>query len=258
MTMNEMQRLLSFVRRAADDYNMIDEGDRIAVGVSGGKDSLALLETLCEMRRFYPKRYEVVALTVDMGFDRAGLGECDFSEVEELCRRLHVEYKIVRTDIANIIFNTRKETSPCSLCAKMRRGALHVAAKEAGCNKVALGHHYDDAVETFMLNLFFEGRLGCFSPKSFLTRREITVIRPLLYARERDVEYFARKRSLPVVKSPCPEDHATEREKMKLLLRSLEKENKGLSHRIFHAMCDAEIDGFRLFGRYPDAGKIDE
>ena len=258
LTMNEMKRLLSFVRRAVDDYNMIEDGDRIAVGVSGGKDSLALLETLAEMRRFYPKKYEVVAVSIDMGFERAGFGPCDFSEVKELARRLHVEYKIVSTDIANIIFNTRKESSPCSLCAKMRRGALHLAAKEAGCNKVALGHHYDDAVETFMLNLFFEGRLGCFSPVSYLTRRDVTVIRPLLYARESDVSYFARKRNLPVVTSPCPEDHATEREKMKELIRSLEKENKGLSHRIFHAMCDKGIDGFRLAGRYPDAGKIDE
>ena len=258
MTMNEMKRLLSFVRRAVDDYNMIEEGDRIAVGISGGKDSLTLLETLAEMRRFYPKKYEVVAVTVDMGFEKAGFGKCDFSEVAELARRLHVEYRIIPTDIANIIFNTRKEASPCSLCAKMRRGALHVGAKEAGCNKVALGHHYDDAVETFMLNLFFEGRLGCFSPVSYLTRRDVTVIRPLIYARESDVQYFTRKRALPIVKSPCPEDHATEREKMKMLIKSLEKENKGLSHRIFHAMCQSEIDGFRLFGRYPDAGKVEE
>lgn len=258
LTMNEMKRLLSFVRRAVDDYNMIEDGDRIAVGISGGKDSLTLLSALAEMRRFYPKKYEVVAITVDMGFSRAGLGECDFSEVKELCRRLKVEYRIVPTDIANIIFNTRKEQSPCSLCAKMRRGALHAAAKESGCNKVALGHHYDDAVETFMLNLFFEGRLGCFSPVSYLTRRDVTVIRPLLYARESDVQYFTRRRSLPVVTSPCPEDHATEREKMKTLIKSLEKENKGLSHRIFHAMCDAKLDGFRLAGRYPDAGETED
>ena len=257
MTMNEMKRLLSFVRRAVDDYSMIDDGDRIAVGISGGKDSLTLLMALAELRRFYPKKFEVVAITVDMGFEGAGFGKCDFSEVAELARRLHVEYRIVKTDIAKIIFDVRQESNPCSLCAKMRRGSLHAEAVAAGCNKVALGHHYDDAVETFIMNLFFEGRLGCFSPVSYLSRRDITVIRPLLYATEKDVEYFARRRTLPIVKSPCPEDKATERENVKQLLTTLEKENRGLKHRIFHAICSGNIDGFKLSGRYPDAGPID-
>ena len=258
MTMNEMKRLLSFVRRAADDYDMISDGDRIAVGISGGKDSLTLLETLAEMRRFYPKKYEVVAITVDMGFEKAGFGSCDFSEIRELCRRLKVEYRVVSTDIAKIIFDVRKESNPCSLCAKMRRGCLHAAAVEHGCNKVALGHHFDDAVETFMLNLFFEGRLGCFSPKSYLSNRKITLIRPLLYATEKDVSYFANRRELPIIKSLCPEDKTTERENMKNLLREIERTNKGLRHRIFGAMCKSGIDGFKLTGRYPDAGKIEE
>ena len=152
--MNEMKRLLSFVRRAVDDYALIDEGDRIAVGVSGGKDSLALLAALAEMRRFYPKKFEVVAITIDMGFEGG-----DFSPIENYCRELNVEYKVVKTDIAKIIFEVRKEPNPCSLCAKMRRGSLHAAAQEMNCNKVALGHHWDDAIETFMMNLFFEGRL---------------------------------------------------------------------------------------------------
>ncbi len=251
--MNEMKRLLSFTRRAVDDYGMIDEGDRIAVGVSGGKDSLTLLATLAEMRRFYPKKYEVVAVTVDMGFE----GQ-DFSPVREFCDSIGVEYRIVPTDIAKIIFEVRKEPNPCSLCAKMRRGSLHAEAQAARCNKVALGHHYDDAVETFMMNLFFEGRLGCFSPVTYLSNRKLTLIRPLLYAQEKDILYFTRKRALPVIKSPCPEDHATERENMKILLRNLEKDNDGLRHRIFHAMCKGEIDGFKTAGRYPDAGKIDE
>lgn len=250
--MNEMKRLLSFVRRAVNDYNMIDDGDKIAVGISGGKDSLALLSALAEMRRFYPKRYDVVAITVDMGFDGS-----DFSQIELFCRELGVEYRVVKTDIAKIIFDVRKESNPCSLCAKMRRGSLHAEAQAAGCNKVALGHHFDDAVETFMMNLFFEGRLGCFSPKSFLSNRKITLIRPLLYATEKDVLYFTNKRSLPVVKSLCPEDHATERENMKNLLSQLERGNRGLKHRIFNAMCKGEIDGFKPCGRYPDAGKID-
>ncbi len=251
--MNEMKRMLSFVRRAVDDYNMIEDGDRIAVGISGGKDSLALLSTLSEMRRFYPKKYELVAITVDMGFQGS-----DFSEVEELCRRLHIKYIIEKTDIAKIIFDVRKEANPCSLCAKMRRGSLHLAAVNAGCNKVALGHHYDDAVETFMMNLFFEGRLGCFSPKSYLSNRQITLIRPMLYATEKDVQYFVRRRALPVVTSLCPEDHATERENMKKLLSELERTNKGIKHRIFGAMCKGEIDGFKLTGRYPDAGKLED
>jgi len=251
--MNEMKRMLSFVRRAVDDYDMIEDGDKIAVGISGGKDSLTLLETLAALRRFYPKRFELVAITIDMGFEGS-----DFSAVKEYCDGLEVEYRVVKTDIATIIFDVRKESNPCSLCAKMRRGALHLAATEAGCNKVALGHHYDDAVETFMMNLFFEGRLGCFSPVTYLSNRDITLIRPLIYAKEKDVEYFVRKRPVPVVTSLCPEDHATERENIKNLLSELERNNKGLKHRIFNAMCKAEIDGFRPCGRYPDAGEIPE
>lgn len=251
--MNEMKRMLSFVRRAVDDYGMIEEGDKIAVGISGGKDSLTLLSALAELRRFYPKKFDIVAITVDMGFEGS-----DYSEIEEFCRRIKVEYRIVKTEIAKIIFDVRKEKNPCSLCAKMRRGSLHKEAVDSGCNKVALGHHYDDAVETFMMNLFFEGRLGCFSPVSYLSNRQITLIRPMIYATEKDVMYFVRKRPLPIMTSLCPEDHATERENMKNLLSELEKGNKGLKHRIFHAMCAHEIDGFKECGRYPDAGKIEE
>ncbi|MBE6634824.1 MAG: tRNA 2-thiocytidine(32) synthetase TtcA [Ruminococcaceae bacterium] len=249
--MNELKRMLSFVRRAVDDYGMIEEGDVIAVGISGGKDSLALLETLAEMRRFYPKKYEVKAVTVDMGFP-----EVDYSGIAAFCEKFGVEYKVVNTDIAKIIFDVRKEPNPCSLCAKMRRGSLHAAAQELGCNKVALGHHFDDVVETFMMNLFFEGRLGCFSPMSYLSNRKITLIRPMIYATEKDVIYFARRRELPIVKSPCPEDHNTERENMKKLLADIERGNKGLKHRIFRALCKGEIDGFSVKGRYPDAGEI--
>ena len=251
--MNEMKRLLSFVRRAVDDYALIDEGDRIAVGVSGGKDSLTLLATLADLRRFYPKKFDIVAITVDMGFEGG-----DFTPIVDFCKEIGVEYIIEKTEIARIIFDVRQESNPCSLCAKMRRGCLHAAAVNAGCNKVALGHHYDDAVETFMMNLFFEGRLGCFSPKSYLSNRKITLIRPLLYATEKDVQYYTRHKELPVITSLCPEDHATERENMKKLLSELERTNKGLKHRIFHAMCKSEIDGFKLSGRYPDAGDIDE
>ena len=239
--MSAMRRMLSYVRRAVDEYNMIEDGDRIAVGVSGGKDSLTLLEVLSQMRIFYPKKYEIVAITVDMGFESV-----DYSEIKEFCRRINVEYIIEKTEIAKIIFDIRKEPNPCSLCAKMRRGSLHSAAQAAGCNKVALGHHFDDAVETFMMNLFFEGRLGCFSPKSYLSNRKLGLIRPMIYATEKDVKYFVSRRTLPIFVNPCPEDHATEREKMKNLLASLERENKGVKHRIFNAMCKGEIDGWKL------------
>lgn len=238
--MKELQHLLSFARRAVDDYRMIEDGDRIAVGVSGGKDSLALLTTLAELRRFYPKSYDLVAVTVDMGLE--GM---DFTPVAAYCQQLGISYIRTETEIAKVIFDVRKESNPCSLCAKMRRGALHQAAVEAGCNKVALGHHFDDAVETFMLNLFFEGRLGCFSPTTYLSNRDIHLIRPLIYAQEKDVAYFVRHADLPIVTSTCPEDHATERENMKKLLREWESNNKGLRHRIFSAMCRAELDGYR-------------
>jgi len=237
--MNGSKRLLSYVRRAAEDYKMITDGDVIAVGVSGGKDSLSLLYALAMMRRFYPEKYEVKAISVDMGFDGA-----DFSAIEAFCEKLNVEFIKVPTEISKIIFDIRKESNPCSLCAKMRRGALHSAAKENGCNKVALGHHFDDVVETFMLNLFYEGRIGAFRPVTYLSRTEITVIRPLIYMPEKDIRYFAQNENLPVMKSPCPADGNTEREKMKQLLRTLDRENRGLRYRIFGAIQRAGIDGF--------------
>ena len=242
----DMRRVLSYVRRAADDYEMIREGDRIAVGVSAGKDSLTLLCALAEMRRFYPKKYEVVAITVDMGFPGA-----DFSAVAALCESLNVPYRVVKTDISTIIFDIRKEKNPCSLCAKMRRGALHNAAKEMGCAAVALGHHFDDVVDTFMLNLFFEGRIGCFQPVTYLTRVELRLIRTLLYMPEKDVRYFANKEKLPVVKSPCPADGNTERAEMKQLLTDLEHRYKGLRYRLFGAIQRGEVDGFKPAGRLP-------
>ena len=242
--MENIKRVLSFTRRAIDDYKMISAGDKIAVGISGGKDSLTLLCALAQLRRFYPEPFELVAITVNMGLE--GM---DFSAVAELCRRLDVPYHTVPTEIYKIIFEVRKEANPCALCAKMRRGALHTAAKELGCNKVALGHHFDDVVETFMLNLFFEGRLGCFQPVTYLSRMDIHLIRPMIYMPEKDVKYFTNKVGLPIVKSTCPADGATEREEMKKLLSTLERENKGLRYRIFGAIQRGGIDGFREIGR---------
>ena len=245
--MENMKRLLSYTRRAIDDYSMIEEGDKIAVGVSAGKDSLTLLCAMAYLRRFYPKKFELIAITIDMGFE----GGMDFTPIKELCEKLDVPYHIVPTEISKIIFDVRKESNPCSLCAKMRRGALHTAAKELGCTSVALGHHFDDVVETFMLNLFFEGRLGCFSPVTYLSRVGIKLIRPMLYMPEKDVKEFTNKNELPVISSPCPADKTTERENMKQLLHNLERENKGLRYRIFGAITRGELDGFR------DAGRMD-
>ena len=242
--MEGTKRILSFTRRALDDYGMIRPGDKIAVGVSAGKDSLTLLCALAQLKRFYPKKFELVAITVDMGFDGA-----DFSEIKRLCEELNVEYHIVPTQISKIIFDVRKEKNPCSLCAKMRRGALYNYAKQIGCSSVALGHHFDDVVETFMLNLFYEGRIGCFQPITYLSNTDITLIRPMIYMPEKDVRYFASKNELPVVKSPCPADGNTEREEMKQLLHRLEQKNKGLRYRIFGAIQRGEVDGFKLMGR---------
>ena len=237
--MEHIKRILSYTRRALDDYGMLSPGDKVAVGVSAGKDSLTLLCAMAELRRFYPIPFELIAITIDMGFE--GM---DFSPIQKLCDELNVPYHIVPTEISHIIFDIRKEKNPCSLCAKMRRGALHNAAKDLGCNTVALGHHFDDAVETLMLNLFFEGRIGCFSPVSYLSRTEIKLIRPLLYLPEKDVRYFAGKANLPVVKSPCPADGNTQREEIKRLLNELDRKHNGLRYRIFGALQRGEIDGF--------------
>lgn len=236
-----MQKILSAVRKAVDEYGMIETGDRIAVGISGGKDSLLLLLALKELQRFYPKSFEVMGISIDMGFD--GM---DYSPIQRLCDEIGVSYQVVKTDIAEIIFDLRKEPNPCSLCAKLRRGALNDAAKAAGCNKVALGHHHDDAVETFMMNLIYEGRIGCFSPVTYLDRTDVTVIRPMLYLTESEVRRIEKSVFLPVVKNKCPADGHTKREYVKNLLHDLEQEVQGTKVRIQHAMEKAELDGWKL------------
>ena len=243
--MDNIKRVLSYTRRAVDDYSMIEDGDRVAVGISGGKDSLTLLCALADLRRFYPKKFDLCAITVDMGFSTP----MDFSPIRELCDKLEVPYHVTPTEIAKIIFDVRKESNPCSLCAKMRRGVLHNTAKELGCNRVALGHHFDDVVDTFMLNLFFEGRLGCFQPVTYLSRADLHLIRPMIYMPEKDVRYFAAKAELPVIKSPCPADGNTERAEISKLLADLDRQHKGLRYRIFGAIQRAGIDGFREMGR---------
>lgn len=236
-----MKKILSYLRRAVDDYSMIDDGDKIAVGVSGGKDSIALMLALNSLKRFYPKKFELVAITVSMGFENT-----DFSPIFNLCEREKIEYVIEETKIGEIVFNVRKETNPCSLCSKMRSGALNDAAIRLGCNKVALGHHYDDVVETFFMSLFKEGRINCFSPVTYLDRMKITKIRPMIYLPEKEITYFINKNTLPIVKNPCPADGNTTRQYMKELILSLEKENKRLKQQIFHAVKTSEIKGWKI------------
>lgn len=236
-----LQQVLSYVRRAIDDYEMIEEGDRIAVGISGGKDSLTLLYALHGLRRFYPKRFDIHAVTVDLGFRNLNL-----DEIKALCKKLELEYTVVETDIAQVIFQERKESNPCSLCAKMRKGALNQAMKDAGCGKVAYAHHKDDVVETMLMSLIFEGRFHTFAPVTFLDRTEITVIRPLIYMNEADVIGFVNKHDVPVVKSPCPADGYTKREYVKDLLRRLNQENPGVKERMFAAIQGGCIKGWEL------------
>ncbi|MDL2288773.1 tRNA 2-thiocytidine(32) synthetase TtcA, partial [Oscillospiraceae bacterium OttesenSCG-928-F05] len=211
-----MRRLLSYVRRAVDDYHMIPEGARVAVGISGGKDSLLLLTALKGLSRFHPSGFSLVGITVDMGFP--GM---DFAPVRAFCEAEEIPYDIVETRIGDVVFDVREETNPCSLCAKMRRGALHDRAKALGCSHVALGHHRDDAVETFLMSLIFEGRMHCYRPVTWLSRREVTVIRPLLYLPESEAEALARALRLPVVASTCPMDGKSRREEVKQLLETL-------------------------------------
>lgn len=231
------QKLYSYVRKAVEDFNMINDGDKIAVGISGGKDSLALLYALSGLRRFYPHKFELVAITVDLGF-----GIQDFEKIKQYCKDLNVEYYILKTEIADIVFNERKETNPCSLCAKMRKGSLNDKAKELGCNKIAYAHHKDDMIETMFLSLIYEGRFHCFSPVTYLDRMDLTVIRPLMYVPEIDVIGFTNKYNLPVAKSKCPVDGHTRREYVKNLVKQLVEENPGCKERFFTAILSGCFD----------------
>lgn len=236
-----MKKLLSLTHAAVDKYNMIEAGDKIAVGVSGGKDSLALLYALAKLRDFYPKPFSLVAITLDYQFN--GIAE-DYTAIEALCKKLQVEYIVRRTNLWEVIFKTRKEKNPCSLCAKMRRGLLHDTAVANGCNKVALGHHLDDAAETFLMNLLNGGKIGCFSPVSYLSNKKLYLIRPLIFAYEKDVAAAARRANLPVVKSRCPMDKVSNRQNMKELLKSLEKDYPAVRKKIVGALERSHIDNW--------------
>ena len=234
-----MKKIISRVRKAVEDYDMIADGDRVAVGVSGGKDSLVLLGALAGLSRFYPKKFEVKALTLDMGYN------ADWSEVGEYCKTLGVSYTVKPTNIKEVVFDYRQEENPCSLCSKLRRGALNDLAIDEGCNKVALGHHNDDVLETFLLSLFYEGRINCFSPVTYLDRTNLYSIRPLIYVRECDIKSVSKRLELPIVKSSCPADGATKRQDMKEIIKILDKAvNPGLKKRMFTAIQNGKIEGW--------------
>jgi len=235
----KLQQLMSLTRKAIDEYQMIDRGDKIAVGISGGKDSLTMLYALHGLKRFYPKPFTMEAITVDLG--HPGF---DLSRIQKLCEELDIPYTIVKTDIARIIFQERKESNPCSLCAKMRKGALNEAIKAAGCNKVAYAHHKDDIIETMLMSMLFEGRFHSFSPKTYLDRMNLTVIRPLMFVDETDVIGFNNKYDLPVEKSPCPADGYTKRQYAKELVKQLNEENPGARERMFTAIINGNISGW--------------
>ena len=232
----KLQQLMSQTRRAIDDYGMIHTGDKIAIGISGGKDSLTLLYALHGLQRFYPEKFDLEAITVDLG-NR----DFDLSHIRHLCETMQIPYTVVKTEIAQIVFEERKEKNPCSLCAKMRKGALNDAVKKLGCNKIAYAHHKDDIVETMMMSLIYEGHFYSFPPITHLDRTNLTVIRPLMYVSEADVKGFCRKYQLPVVKSPCPADGYTKRQYVKDLLRKLNLENPGVKERMFSAIINGNI-----------------
>ena len=239
-----MNHILSHARRCIEDYDMIRAGDHVAVGVSGGKDSMVLLAALARLREFYPKPFTVEAITLDLG-----IPGMDFSPVADWCAAQGIPFTLVPTEINHIIFNVRKEKNPCSMCSKMRRGALHGALQERGIKKIALGHHYDDAIETFYMSLFYEGRLSCFQPVTYLDRTDITQIRPLLYCGEGQIRTVAARENLPVVHNPCPADGATKRQEVKELIAELSKTYPRLKDYTFGAMQRLPL---------PEWGKVKE
>lgn len=236
-----MQKILGHIRKACTEFEMIQDGDTVAVGLSGGKDSILLMTALKAYSRFSPQSFTVKAITIDMRYDG---NDTDFSALTAYCESIGVEHIIERTDIGQIVFDVRKEPNPCSLCANMRRGALMNAAEKAGCSKVALGHHFDDVVETFILNLFREGRIGCFSPVTGYPDKNCAVIRPLVLAEESEIAACCRRNNFPVTKSQCPADKKTSREEVKQWLKEREKTDRGFRQRLFTALRKNGTDGW--------------
>lgn len=240
-----LKRLLSVMRKGVEKYKMIKDGDKIAVGISGGKDSVTLLKLLAEFKKFAPYKFDVLAITVDLNFKE---NKMDFSPIQKLCEQLNVEYVIEKTDIGEIVFNERKETNPCSLCSKMRKGALYDVAVKHGCNKVAIGHHADDLIDTFILSLFYEGRLSTFAPKSYLSKTNLVLIRPMIMIEEPLITAFSKE--LPVVESKCPANKLTKREYAKDIVKEIGKEVKNIREMIYTALTHPER--YNLFDKFQD------
>lgn len=238
-----LKKLLSYTRAAIDKYKMINDNDKIAIGVSGGKDSLALLNIMAKLREFYPVKFDIMAITVDPCFNDANM---DVSNIQKMCYDLNIDYIVKRTSLAKLVFDEFKAESPCSLCSRMRRGILHNIAKENNCTRLALGHHYDDAVETFLMNIFNGGRIGCFSPVSYLSKKDLFLIRPMIFCKERDVISFSTRNSIIVEKSKCPVDGKTERQNTKELINILEKSYPDIKQKIMGAMQRSNIDEWGL------------
>ena len=233
-----MQKLLSLARKAISDYKMIEDGDKIAVGLSGGKDSITLLAVLAAYKKFAPEKFDLVAINIDMGFE--DIDKNQVQATKDFCESVGVPLIIEKTDIAAIIFDERKEKSPCSLCSKMRRGALNNVAIDHGCNKLALGHHADDVIETMMLSLLYEGRFSTFMPISYMDKSKITLIRPLVYIEEKQINWTAKRLGLPVIFNPCPRDKHTKREDVKQLIRTLDEQFVDSKKHIMSAIFNPE------------------
>ena len=237
----KLQKLLSLTRQAIDEYGMIQENDKIAVGISGGKDSLTLLYALSCLRKFYPHKFDIVAVTVDLGFDNLNL-----DGIRKFCKERDVEYHVIKTQIAEVVFHIREESNPCSLCAKMRKGALNDAVKELGCNKVAYAHHQDDVIETMLMSLIYEGRFHTFSPYTHWDKTGLSLIRPFIYIRECDIIGFQNKYLLPVAKNPCPADRNTKRQYIKSMLANINRDNPGVKERLFHSIINGTLEEWNL------------
>lgn len=241
MKMDKLNEFSGTVRKAVDDYHMISAGDRIAVGISGGKDSMLLLAALNHLKSYYPQPFSLEAITIELGFD--GM---DYTPIREYCEAQEIPYTCIKSDIREIVFDVRKEDNPCSLCAKMRRGAINDAITARGIRKLALGHHFDDAVETFMMSLLFEGRLSCFRPVTYLDRSGVTQIRPLIYAGEQKIANLVEELALPVVENSCPMDKTSKRHEIKLLLSQMSSSYPDMKSKIFGAMQRLPLDGWQI------------
>lgn len=235
-----MQQISGYLRRAVDEFNMIKPGENVAVALSGGKDSMLMLHGLKHLSRYHPAHFTLTAIFIDLGFDNI-----DTAALKQVCEELEVPLVIRKTDIAPLVFDIREESNPCALCAKMRRGAIHDAAIEAGCRTIALGHHRDDAIETLVMNLVYEGRIGCFQPVTYLDRKDVRAIRPMIYLTERQITNTIERLQIPIVKNPCPMDHASMRKETKDLLKDAEVRFPGLSERLFGAITRSELPGWK-------------